>query len=85
MTISASTPTSSTMSRIAVISLMLNAPTSTRMRNKETIATKILIADVPLIHLNITKMISPNRIMSRMSASDISRKPKNASGVIPYI
>ena len=84
MTISARTPTSRTMSMMAVISLMLNAPTSTLMMKSDTIATKMLMADVPFIHLNMKKMISPRSTMSRMSAKDISRKPNKASGVIPY-
>ena len=83
MTISASTPTSRIMSIIAVISLMLNAPTSTLIRYSETMAMKMLIAEEPLIHLNRKNMIRPSRTMSRMSAMDSSMKPKNARGVIP--
>jgi hypothetical protein len=54
------------------------------MMYRETMAMNMLIAEVPLIHLNMKKMISPSSTMSRMSAKDISRKPNKASGVIPY-
>ena len=83
MTMSARTPTSSIMSMIAVMSLMLNAPVSTLIRYSDTMAMKMLIAEVPRIHLNMKNMIRPSRIMSRMSARDSSRKPRKASGVIP--
>ena len=83
MTIRARTPTSSTVSIKAVISLMLKAETSTRIRYRDTIATKMLMAEDPLNHLKAKKMMSPRRSMSRTSAMDISRNPKSASSMIP--
>ncbi len=65
----------------AVISLMLKAETTTRMMYSDMIATNMLMAEEPLIHLNMMNMISARRSMSRMSASDNCRNPKIA-GVI---
>ena len=81
ITIRARTPTSRTVSMSAVISLMLKAETTTRMMYSDMIATNMLMAEEPLIHLNMMNMISARRSMSRMSASDNCRNPKIA-GVI---
>ena len=85
MTISARTPTSRTVSISAVISLMLNADTRTRIRYSDTMATKMLIADEPLSHLKARNMIRPSSRMSRMSANDICRKPNNASNMCTFL
>ena len=57
ITMMASTPTSSIMSMIATMSLMSKAPTITRIIYKDTIAMKMLMAEVPLSHLNTRNII----------------------------
>ena len=85
ITMMASTPTSSIMSMIATMSLMSNAPTMTLITYNDTIATKMLMAEVPRSHLNSRKMIMPSRRMSSMSATFICRKSKAASSIYLYI
>ena len=85
ITMIASTPTSRIMSIMALMSLMSNAPTMTRIIYNDTMATKILMAEVPRSHLNNRKMIMPSSRMSRMSATFICRKSKAASSIYLYI
>jgi len=81
MTMIARTPTSSTVSMIAVISLMLKADTRTRTIYRDMMAMNMLIADVPFIHLKATYMIMASRSMSSMSVKDSCRKPKMSSNI----
>jgi hypothetical protein len=84
MTISARTPTSSTVSRSVAMNFIPKAPTNIRMKYSDTMATKMLIAEDPLIHLKRMKIRIARSNMSRMSVNDISKNPKNAR-YIPYI
>ena len=54
ITIRASTPTSSTMSSMASMSLMLKAETMTLMTKRDMMARNMLMADDPLIQRNAT-------------------------------
>ena len=56
--------------QMAIMSRMLNAPTITLIRYSDTMETKMLMADVPLIHLNMMNIRRARRSMSRMSAKD---------------
>ena len=72
------------VSRSVVMNFMPSALTRMRTKKSETIATKMLIAEEPLIHLNRMKIRMARSNMSRMSVNDISKNPKNAR-YIPYI
>ena len=74
ITIRAITPTSRTMSRSALMSLILKAATNTLIMNNDMIARKILMADEPLIQRNTTKIIKASSSTSRTSASDTCKK-----------
>ena len=83
MTIRAMTPTSSNCPRIADISLILNAATTTLAIYSDIIATKMLIAEEPLIQRNTTYIIRATRIMSSTSINDRFRNPKIANSIAP--
>ena len=79
--IRAITPTSSTVLMMPDIRVMLRADTMTLTTYSRMTATKMFIAEEPRSQRNSRKMMAATIRMSRMSVSEILRKPSKARGM----